>query len=87
VAQSEVREEVWCLKCKTQGHDKDHFLVFMNYVAGGGTMPLRPEAQVGPSTGPALWCVICQVDGKHVIENCHLLQKIVQTPQQLFCNF
>jgi len=28
-------------------------------------MPLRPEAQVGPSTVPALWCVIYQKSGKH----------------------
>lgn len=50
-------------------------------------MPLRQEAPAGPSTGPAPWCVICQVAGKHVTNNCHLLQKFVQTPQQLFCDF
>jgi hypothetical protein len=61
--------------------------VFANYLAGGGPMPLRPEAQAGPSAGPALWCAICQVAGKHATDNCHLLQKYVQTPQQLFCNF
>lgn len=31
----EAREEVWCLKCKGQGHDKDHYPVFVNYVAVG----------------------------------------------------
>lgn len=50
-------------------------------------MPLRPEAQVGPSTGPALWCTICQVAAKHATDNYHLLQKFIQTPQQLFYNF
>jgi len=50
-------------------------------------MPLRPEAQVGPSAGSALWCAICQVAGKHATNNCHLLQKFVQTPHQLFYNF
>ena len=50
-------------------------------------MPLRPEYQAGLSTRPALWCAIYQVTGKHVIDNCHLLQKFVQTSQQLFCNF
>lgn len=50
-------------------------------------MPLRLEAQSGPSAGSALWCVICQVVGKHTTDNCHLLQKFVQRPQQLFCNF
>lgn len=83
----EVHEEVWCLKCKNQVHDKDHCPVFANYITGGGPMPLRQEAPTRPSVGPTLWCAICQVAGKHVIDNCHLLQKFVQTLQQLFCNF
>jgi len=87
IVQPEVREEVWCMKCKGQGHDRDHCLVFAKYIAGGGSMPLRPETQERLSTGPALWCIICQVAGKHVTNNYHLLQKFVQTPQQLFCNF
>jgi len=32
----EVRKEVWCIKCKGQGHDKDHCPVFANYLVGGG---------------------------------------------------
>ena len=55
VPQPEAREEVWCIKCKGQGHDKDHYLVFANYLAGGGPIPLRPEAQAGPSAVPVLW--------------------------------
>lgn len=82
--QLEAREEVWCIKCKGQSHDKDHYLVFTNYLAGGGPMPLRPEAQVGPSVAPTLWCAICQDGGKHMMNNCHLLQKYTQTSQQLF---
>lgn len=50
-------------------------------------MPLRQEAPAGPSVGPTLWCAICQVAKKHVIDNFHFLQKFVQTPQQLFCDF
>ena len=42
--QLEVHEEVWCIKCKGQGHSKDHCLVFANYLVGGGPMPLRLEA-------------------------------------------
>jgi len=38
-------------------------------------MPLRLEAQAGPSEAPALWCVICKVAEKHATDNCHLLQK------------
>lgn len=50
-------------------------------------MPLRSEATARPNTGPTLWCAIFQVARKHATENCHLLQKFVQTPQHLFCNF
>lgn len=39
-ARSEVHEEVWCLKCKNQGHDNDHFPVLENYMVGEGPMPL-----------------------------------------------
>ena len=50
-------------------------------------MPLRLEAQSGPSAVPTLWCVICQIGGKHAIDNFHLLQKYTENSQQLFCNF
>jgi len=75
----EVREEVWCLKCKGQRHDKDHCPVFANYLAGGALMPLTLEAQASPSAGPELWCAICQVAGKHATNNCHLFEKFLQT--------
>lgn len=48
---------------------------------------MRPEAQAGPSVALALWCVICQIRGKHTTDNCHLLQKYMQMTQQLFGNF
>jgi len=47
----------------------------------------RPEAQVGPSVVPALWCVIYQIGGKNTTNNYHLLQKYTQMSQQLFYNF
>ena len=87
IACPEAHKEVWCVKCKGQGHDKDHFPVFTNYMVGGGPMPLRPKAQEGLSTMPTLWCVICQIRGKHGTNNCHLLQKYTQSSQHLFCNF
>ena len=82
-----MREEVWCIKCKGQGHDKDHYLVFTNYLMGGEPFPLRPEAQVGPSAAQYLWCAICQIGGKHATDKCHLLQKYTKNSQQLFYNF
>lgn len=50
-------------------------------------MHLRLEAQAGQSAGLASWCTICQVAGKNTTDNYDLLQKFLQTPHQLFCNF
>lgn len=75
------------MKCKSEGHDKYHCLVFPNYIVAGQLMHLRSEAQAGPSAGRALWCVICEVAGEVAMNSCHLLKKIVQTLQQLSCNF
>jgi len=86
-AQPEVREEVWYVKCKGWGHDKDHCPIFTNYLAGGGLMPLRPEEKERPSAASALCCAICQIIAKQATDNCHLLQKYTQNSQQLFCNF
>lgn len=71
----EVHKEVWCIKCKGEGHDKDHFLIFIKYITLWGPTPLRLEAQSGSSAVPSLWCAIFQVGGKHNTNNCHLLQK------------
>ena len=87
IVRPEVREEEWCLKSKSQGHDKDHYPAFTNYLSVGGLMPLRPESQARPSTTLALWCAIYQVTGKHTTYNFHLLQKYTQTPQKWFCKF
>lgn len=80
IAWPEVHKEVWCLKCKRQGHEKDNYPIFTNYVELGGPMLLRSEVVERPSTGPMLWCAIYQVARKHVINNFHLLQKFVQMP-------
>jgi len=37
---SKVWEEVWCVRCKSQGHDKDHCLVSVNFGVTGGPKPL-----------------------------------------------
>jgi len=76
----EAQEEVWCIKCRSRGHDKDHCLVFASYLAVGGPIPLWPEAPMEPSMDPSLWCTIFQVGGKNNMDNCHLLQKFTQTP-------
>ena len=80
----EVHEEVWCIKCKGQGHDKDHYPVFANYLERGGPMSLRPEAQVGPIMVSSLWCAIYLIGGKHTMDNCHLLKDIRRCPSNFF---
>jgi len=50
-------------------------------------MPVSLEDQAVLSTGPVLWSAIYQVVGKHATTICHLLEKFVQTPQQIFYNF
>lgn len=86
-AHPKVRDKVWCIKCKGQGHDKSHCLVFARYLTVGGPMPLKLEAQARPSVVPIIWCMICEIGGKHDTDNCHLLQKYTQNSQELFCNF
>jgi len=71
----EAQEKVWCIKYRSQGYDKDHWVVFANYVATRELTPLRPKAQEGPSRTPFLWCAICQVGGKHKTDNSYLLPK------------
>ena len=36
----EVREEVWCTKCRIEGHSREHCLVFAEYLAIGEPNPL-----------------------------------------------
>ena len=36
----EVREEVWCTRCQTEGHSKEQCPVFAQYLASGTPSPL-----------------------------------------------
>jgi len=74
----EVREEIWCIRCKAEGHHKDQCPLFQEYLASGAPNPLNHGA------GP--WCEIYRTRG-HRPENCHLLQKYVSTPTSLYCTF
>lgn len=73
----ETKLEVWCKKCKEEGHYKDEFPVFKDYLASG----------VHNQLNPGLWCNICRERGQHHSDDCYLLQKYVQTLKQIFCNF
>ena len=74
----EVKEEVWCTKWRTEGHSRDHCPIFVEYMASGEPNHL-PQVR-----GP--WGEICRTNG-HRPQECHLLQKYVQTPKNLFCTF
>jgi len=75
----DVREEIWCLKCKAEGHHKDQCPLFQDYLSSGAPNPLNQGA------GP--WCEICQTRGSHRLEHFPLLQKYVSTLTSLYCNF
>jgi hypothetical protein len=46
------REDIWCVICRSKGHDKEHFPLFHEYLASGAPIPLK---QV---TLP--WCEVCR---------------------------
>lgn len=75
----EVREEVWCTKCRSEGHSKEKCPIFRDYMASGALDPLN--------AGSYLWCEICKVGGQHRSEDCYLLQKYVHTTRNLYCKF
>ena len=74
----EVREEVWCTRCRTEGHSREQCLVFAQYLTSGAPNPL-PQAW-------GLWCEICRQAG-HRPQYCHMLQKYTKTPKTLYCTF
>ena len=74
----EVREEVWCTRCRTKGHSKEQFPFFAQYLASGAPNPLP---QIG-----GLWCEICRQVG-HRPQDCHMVQKYTKTPKSLCCMF
>ena len=74
----EVREEVWCTKCRTEGHSREQCPIYGEYLGSGALNPL-PQVR-------GLWCEICRTNG-HRPQGCPLLQKYVQTPKNLFCTF
>ena len=74
----ESRKELWCTKCRTNGHTKDKCSKFMNNVASSTPNPLNGQGLP--------WCHICQSRG-HRDEECIYLQKVVSTCANLFYKF
>jgi hypothetical protein len=71
------REDIWCVRCRSEGHDKEHCPLFHEYLASGAPSPLK---QV---TLP--WCEVCR--NRHRPGECYYMQKYVQTPTNLYCTF
>jgi hypothetical protein len=71
------REDIWCVKCRSKGHEKEHCPLFHEYFFGGALIPLK---QV---TLP--WCEVCR--NRHHPRQCNYMQKYVQKPKNLYCMF
>jgi hypothetical protein len=35
------REDIWCVICRSEGHDKENFPLFNEYLASGASSPLK----------------------------------------------
>jgi hypothetical protein len=70
-------EDIWCVICILEGHDKEQCPLFNEYLASGALSPLK---QV---TLP--WCEVCR--NKHRPGECYSMQKYVKTPTNLYCTF
>jgi hypothetical protein len=35
------REDIWCIRCKSESHDKEYCLMFNEYLAFGAPSPLK----------------------------------------------
>ena len=71
------REYIWCVNCKSEGHDKEHFPLFHEYLAFGAPSPLK---QV---TLP--WCEVCR--NRHHPGECYYLQNYLHTPTNMYFTF
>jgi hypothetical protein len=71
------REDIWCVRCRSEGHDKERFPQFNECLASEAPSPLKQL------TLP--WCKVCR--NKHCNGECYYMKKYVQTPTNLYCTF
>jgi hypothetical protein len=72
----EKQDQVWCTKCRIEGHQKDKCPSFSQYLETRASNPL-------PGGG---YCEICKKWGDHPTK-CPLLQNYQSTPRKFFYNF
>ncbi len=73
-----IREEVWCTRCKEEGHDKEQCLALRNYLNTGAPSPFNNNV---------LYYEICRTTGQHRIEDFYLLKRYVQVAKNPYCKF
>jgi hypothetical protein len=73
----EKREDIWCVICRSKGHDKENCPLFHEYLASGALIPLK---QVNLP-----WFEVCR--NRHRPGECCYMQKYVQTPTNLYYTF
>jgi hypothetical protein len=73
----EKREYIWCIRCKSEVDDKEHFPLFNEYLASRAANPLKKA--IVP------WCEVCRT--RHHPSECYYMQKYVQTPTNLYYTF
>jgi hypothetical protein len=71
------REDIWCVRCRSKGHDKEHCPLFHEYSAS------RAPSSLKQVTLP--WCEVCQ--NRHHPGECYYMKKYVQTPTNLYFMF
>jgi hypothetical protein len=71
------REVIWCTTCRTEGHHKNEFPTFAQYMETRLPKPL-------PTRG--LWCEICKKQG-HDPYHCPMMKKYQTIPKSSYCNF
>jgi hypothetical protein len=69
------RKDIWCVRCRSKGHDKEHFPLFHEYLESGASSPLNQVKLP--------WCDVCR--NSHHPGECYYMQKYVQTPTNLYC--
>jgi hypothetical protein len=57
------REDIWCIRCKSEGHDKEQCPLFNEYLASGALIHLKRV------TLP--WCEVCR--NRHCPGECYYM--------------